>query len=252
MKSLLLSHKRNPEEKIEKISDNKNSEEKAIEDKKEEKENKLNEGEQKNENELELDENKDNKEETKKEKKSKKRIKKSLKRNNDKNKEEKNPENENKEKEELNNNNNKQKQTNKSIGDYFSLSAKKEQNKGDNSEENKEQNNPENNNLNNQEQNTIKKEEPKDKIKELNTYINQNEIISLDNNTMNKIKYSSDYLSEIKDIPEAIKDFYSLTVDNINQDNKKQYISKLKNYFSEIHTLNNQNQTNNINPKKIN
>ena len=38
MKSLLLSHKRNPEEKIEKISDNKNSEEKAIEDKKEEKE----------------------------------------------------------------------------------------------------------------------------------------------------------------------------------------------------------------------
>ena len=36
MKSLLLSHKRNPEEKLEKILDKKNSEEKVIENKKEE------------------------------------------------------------------------------------------------------------------------------------------------------------------------------------------------------------------------
>ena len=248
MKSLLLSHKRNPEEKIEKISDNKNSEEKAIEDKKEEKENKLNEGEQKNENELELDENKDNKEETKKEKKSKKRIKKSLKRNHDKNKEEKNPENENKEKEEVNNN--KQKQTNKSIGDYFSLSAKKEQNKGDNLEENKEQNNIENSNINNQEENSIKKENPKDKIKELNTYIDKNEIISLDDSAINKIKYDPNYLTEIKDIPEKIKDFYNLTSNNISLNTKEQYISKLKNYFFEINELNNANENNNTNTKK--
>ena len=56
MKSLLLSHKRNPEDKIEKILDKKNGEEKVSEEKKEE--NKDGEQEPKNENGLELDENK--------------------------------------------------------------------------------------------------------------------------------------------------------------------------------------------------
>ena len=53
MKSLLLSHKRNPEDKIEKILDKKNGEEKVSEEKKEE--NKDGEQETKNENGLELD-----------------------------------------------------------------------------------------------------------------------------------------------------------------------------------------------------
>ena len=243
MKSLLLSHKRNPEDKIEKILDKKNGEEKVSEEKKEE--NKDGEQEPKNENGLELDENKEKetKEENKKEIKNKKRIKKSLKRNNNKNKEEK-PENENKEKEEANN---KQKPANKSIGDYFSLSAKKEQNNANQSEDNKESNNLDNKNINNPEEKSIKEQNIKDPIKELNEYINKDEIFSLDNN--NTTKYDSSYINEIKDIPESIKTYYQITSDNIKDDNdtKKEYLSKLKNYFSEI---NNINQNTNNTPRK--
>ena len=251
MKTLLLSHKRNPEEKLDKILDNKNSEDKAIEDKKEEnKEEGKKEQEPKNENGLELDENKEkeNTEETNKEKKNKKRIKKSLKRNNNKTKEEKNQENENKEKEEINNS--KQKQTNKRIGDYFLLSGKKEANNGNNSEENKELNNTENNNINNPEENTIKEITQKDPIKEINNAINKDEFFSFSNDANDKIKYDPSYLTQIQDVPVKVKDFYNLTSNEINTINPSDYISKLKNYFSEINTMNNVNQFNEINYKK--
>ena len=245
MKSLLLSHKRNPEEKIEKKVENKNPEEKVAEDKKEE--NKEGEKDINNEIGLELDENKEkeNKEEINKEIK-KKKIKKSLKRNNNKNKEEKKQENENKEKEEINT---KQKPTNKSIGDYFSLSGKKEPNNGNNSEEDKELNNNENSKVNNQEENTIKETIPKDPIKEINNYINKEEIFSFDNST-NNVKYEPSYLKEINNLPNKIKDFYSITPNDINNTNTKEYISKLKNFFSEINTINNVNQYINPNIKK--
>ena len=244
MKSLLLSHKRNPEDKEEKITEKKDVEDNK--DKEIKEENKVEENkEQKNENGLELDENKEkekeNKEETKKEIKNKKRIKKSLKRNNNKTKEEK-QENENKEKEEVNN---KQKPTNKSIGDYFLLSGKKEQNTINNPEENKELNNLENN-INNPEENIIKEIPQKDPIKEINNYINKEEIFSLNDN--NQVKYDSSYIKEIEDIPENIKNFYTMNSNDINDNNKKEYITKLQNFFGEINTMNK--TTNDINFKK--
>ena len=247
MKSLLLSQKRNPDDKIEKTLDKKNVEENAdkeknVEEKEKDKEKEVNK-EPNNETSIPLDENKDkeNKEETPKEKKSKKRIKKSLKRNNNKTKDEK-QENENKEKDE--NNNNKQKQTNKRIGDYFLLSGKKEQNIANNPEENKELNNAENN-INNPEENLIKELMPKDPLKELTNYINKEEIFSLDTN--NKTKYDTSYINEIKEIPDKIKDFYKLNSSEINSDNKNEYISTLKNYFTELNSLNNANKQNNTN-----
>ena len=249
MKSLLLSHKRNPEDKLDKNLDNKNPEEnvdkeKNVEEKEKDKEKEINK-EPNNETGLPLDENKEkeNKEETNNERKSKKRIKKSLKRNSNKTKDEK-QENENKEKDE--NNNNKQKQTNKSIGDYFLFSGKKEQNNNNTSEENKELNNAENN-LNNPDETLIKELIPKDPLKDITNYINKEEIFSLENNST--IKYDTSYLNEIKDIPDKIKSFYSLNSNNITNDAKNDYISSLKNYFSELNTLNNTNNTN-TNTKK--
>ena len=250
MKSLLLSHKRNPEDKLEKTLDKKNAEENANKEKNEEEKEKDKEKdinkEPNNETGLPLDENKEkeNKEETHNEKKSKKRIKKSLKRNNNKTKDEK-QENENKEKDE---NNNKQKPTNKRIGDYFLFSGKKEQNNNNTSEENKELNNAENN-INNTEENLAKELMPKDPMKEITNCINKEEIFSLDNN--NNIKYDTSYINEIKDIPDKIKDFYILKPNNITNDTKAEYISTLKNYFTELKTLNNTNTTNSdINAKK--
>ena len=76
-------------------------------------------------------------------------------------------------------------------------------------------------------------------MKDITNYINKEEIFSLENNST--IKYDTSYLNEIKDIPDKIKSFYSLNSNNITNDAKNDYISSLKNYFSELNTLNNTN-----------
>ena len=84
-------------------------------------------------------------------------------------------------------------------------------------------------------------------MKDITNYINKEEIFSLENNST--IKYDTSYLNEIKDIPDKIKSFYSLNSNNITNDAKNDYISSLKNYFTELNTLNNTNNTN-TNTKK--
>ena len=231
MKSLLLSHKRNPEEKIEKIIDNKNPEEKKECDKE------INKNENNdNINGLELDEDKEKEKEKKKDKdneiNNKKRIKKTIKKN--KKKEEKKQENENKEKDDINNNKPKQ-PANKRIADYFSLSGKKEQNKV-NSEENKDLNNNESN-INKSEENNNNEISKIDPIKEINNNINKDEIFNLGNNS--KIQYDPSYINEVQNIPEKIKSFYNISSTDISQENKVEYLTKLKDYFSEINNINN-------------
>ena len=85
----------------------------------------------------------------------------------------------------------------------------------------------------NHQEKSIKEQNIKNKRK-INEYINKEEIFSLDTN--NTTKYDSSYINEIKDIPESIKTYYQITSDNIKDDNdtKKEYLSKLKNYFNEI------------------
>ena len=247
MKSL-LSHKRKPEDKIENILDkieNNNTEKKEEKNNIENKD--INNPNEENNN----NENKNNEEEKSKENINKKRIKKIIKKNNKK-KEEK-QENQNKEKEE---GNNKQKPTNKNISDYFNFSGKKESNQPQidtNLEENKNINNNSGdiNQINNLENNE-KEINQKDTIKEINNIINNNKnIFSLENN--NTIKYDKSYINEIINIPEKIKDFYLLDSTTINENNKKEYLCKLKNYFLEYNSLNNigQYDENNTENKKL-
>ena len=253
MKSL-LSHKRKPDEKVENILEkleNNNTEKKEA--KKEEvinEENKdiININEENNNK-----DNKNNEEEKKKETVNKTRIKKIIKKSNNNKKKEEKQENQNKEKEE---GNTKQKPTNKNISDYFNFSGKKEPNQVQtdlNSEDNKNIiNNTDTNQINNEE-NKKKEMNPKDSIKEINNYINnKNNIFSLDNN--NITKYDKSYINEINNIPEKIKDYYLLDNSIINENNKKEYLLKLKNYFLEYNSLNNigqHDETNTQNKKLI-
>ena len=231
MKSL-LSLKRNPEAKIEIQLENMENE-KTEEN-----------GGEKN-NDIQNEKNENEEEENKKEI-NKKRIKKVIKKNNLK-KEEIKQKNQNKEKGEGNN----KQINNKNIADYFSLSGKKENNQDTNSDENKNDLNV--NNLSQEENNNNNETTQKDAIKEINSIINKNEnSFSLEKN--NKIKYDNSYMNEIKNVPEKIKDFYFLNYNSINENNKKEYLLKLKNYLIEFNSINNIGQfdeTNTQNKKLI-
>ena len=244
MKSL-LSHKRNPEDKIEKVLEN--TENKNGEGNDEEKKNNNNEiNDEKNNNNVENNNN----EEKNKSSLNKKRLKKIIKKNNKK-KEEKSQESQNKEKEE---GNNKQKQTNKNISDYFNFSGKKEPNPlqvDTNLEENKIVYNLDENEIN-KDQNVNKEMNPKEITKEINCFINKDNNFSLNN--FNKTRYDNSYINSIQNIPEKIKYFYSLDCTTINEKNKQLYLSSLKNYFNEYNTINNigkYDETNTENKKLI-
>ena len=221
----LLSHKRNPEGKLEKEiekMENKNEDKKDEEKKDEE-----------NNNQINKEEGNNNENENNKEIINKKRIKKIIKKNNKKIKEN-NKENQNKEKEE---GNNKQKAANKNISDYFNFSGKKESNQVQADTNIDDNNNPNNLDINQieQEQKGNKEVIPKDIFKEINKNINDENIFSLENN--NTTKYDSSYISGITNIPENIKLFYSLDSNFINENNRKEYLSKLISYFKEFNTL---------------
>ena len=237
MKSL-LSHKRSPEEKLEKTIEK--MENKTAE-KNEEKKNEEKKDEDIN-NEINKEEGNNNEKENK-ENLNKKRIKKVIKKNN-KPKKDKSQENQNKEKEE---GNIKQKAANKNISDYFNFSGKKESNHSQvetNLEDNKNLNNLDINQME-LEQKENKEITPKDGLKEINQFINKKNIFSFENN--NNIKYDNSYIREITNIPENIKDFYSLDSNIINENNKKEYFSKLTNYFKEFNSINNIGKNDEIN-----
>ena len=237
MKSL-LSHKRNPENKIEKAL------EKIEKEKEEVNQEKKNDEVKEVKSILDEDNNEENNKAL-----DKKRIKKIIKKNNKKKKEEKKIENQNKEKEE---GNNKQKPTNKNISDYFNVSGKKEiiQSQIDNNaDENKNINNIDINQMN-QDQNSNNKEiNSKDIFKIINNNINKDNIFSLEND--NKTVYDNKYINDIENIPDKIKDFYSLNTNELKD--KNEYLSKLKNYFKQYNFINNIGQYNNSNTqnKKI-
>ena len=85
----------------------------------------------------------------------------------------------------------------------------------------------------------------KEYLNKINEEINDNFSI-LKNN---KIKYNSDFLNNINEIPHEIKDFYSLDTKEINEKNKNKYLSILKNYFVKYNSLKNIAQINQINFK---
>ena len=62
-----------------------------------------------------------------------------------------------------------------------------------------------------------------------------------------KIKYNSNFIKNIYDIPHTIKDFYSLDSKTINENNKNKYLSILKNYFIKYNSLKNIDSNNKIN-----
>ena len=130
---------------------------------------------------------------------------------------------------------------NKNIDSYFDKKGIKQE----------KDNSVDNNNINKKfivshDTNSTKKEiNAKEYLNKINEEINDNFSIL----RSNKIKYNSDFLKNINEIPHEIKDFYSLDTKEINEKDKNKYISMLKNYFIKNNSLKNIPQNNQINIK---
>ena len=71
-------------------------------------------------------------------------------------------------------------------------------------------------------------------IIKINEEINKNQNFQMQNN---RVKYNYAFINSIYDIPKGIKEFYLLNANTINNSNKNEYFSKLKNYFNSLNNI---------------
>ena len=71
-------------------------------------------------------------------------------------------------------------------------------------------------------------------ITKINEEINKNQNFYMQNN---RVKYNYTFINSIYDIPKGIKEFYLLNTNAINKSNKNEYLSKLKNYFNSLNNI---------------